>query len=354
MADCAEEGVREAFLDAAEHVDDKWSRAFGKAEYVREAISRYCGAVSDQVVLGQNTHELFYRFLTALPEQKRHLVVSSGEFHSVRRQILALGVEGWTVTWVETHPVQTLTERLVAAIKSDTAAIVCSSVLFETSTIVPHLDECVRAAVAQDVEVFLDGYHSFMAHPWTLSEFSSAHAFISGGGYKYAQWGEGVCWMTIPTHFGGKPFFTGWFSDFANLDKLKSGQLGYGRRAADRFAGSTYDPTSHYRAARVIQFFDDHGLTINNLRNQAMQQTSRLIEQLGAEGLLSPIEADQRGGFVAYRVKQASEMVNRLREAGIFADSRGSVIRFGPAPYITDAELDEACAVIRPLMRTHK
>ena len=48
--DCAEEGVREAFLDAAEHVDDKWSRAFGKAEYVREAISRYCGAVSDQVV----------------------------------------------------------------------------------------------------------------------------------------------------------------------------------------------------------------------------------------------------------------------------------------------------------------
>ena len=352
--DCAEEGVREAFLDAAEHVDDKWSRAFGKAEYVREAISRYCGAVSDQVVLGQNTHELFYRFLTALPEQKRHLVVSSGEFHSVRRQILALGVEGWTVTWVETHPVQTLTERLVAAIKSDTAAIVCSSVLFETSTIVPHLDECVRAAVAQDVEVFLDGYHSFMAHPWTLSEFSSAHAFISGGGYKYAQWGEGVCWMTIPTHFGGKPFFTGWFSDFANLDKLKSGQLGYGRRAADRFAGSTYDPTSHYRAARVIQFFDDHGLTINNLRNQAMQQTSRLIEQLGAEGLLSPIEADQRGGFVAYRVKQASEMVNRLREAGIFADSRGSVIRFGPAPYITDAELDEACAVIRPLMRTHK
>ena len=85
-----------------------------------------------------------------------------------------------------------------------------------------------------------------------------------------------------------------------------------------------------------------------------MQQTSRLIEQLGAEGLLSPIEADQRGGFVAYRVKQASEMVNRLREAGIFADSRGSVIRFGPAPYITDAELDEACAVIRPLMRTHK
>lgn len=352
--DCAEEGILEAFSDAAAHVDDKWSRAFGKAQYLRDAISRYCGVGSDQVVLGQNTHELFYRFLTALPKNKRHLVASSGEFHSVRRQILALGAEGWTVTWVETHPVQTLGARLVSAIQSETAAIVCSSVLFETSTIVPHLDECVLAAANRNVQIFLDGYHSFMVHPWTLSDFSNAYAFISGGGYKYAQWGEGVCWMTVPEQFDGKPAFTGWFSDFANLDKLKGGQLGYGNRAADRFAGSTYDPISHYRAARVVQFFDDNGLTVRNLRHLSLHQTSRLVEELGAEHLLSPIDADQRGGFVAYRVKRASDMVSDLRKAGIFADSRGSVIRFGPAPYLTDPEIEAACAVIRPLMKLYE
>lgn len=348
--DCAEEGVQEAYDDATVHVDDKWGNAFSKAEVVRGAVGDYCGVNPNHVALGQNTHELFYRFLTALPSAKKHLVASDGEFHSVRRQILALGAEGWTVTWVPTHPVSTLAERLVAAVKADTSAIVCSSVLFETSTIVPNLDACVREAQAKDVEVFIDGYHAFMAHPSTFNAFTCEHAFLSGGGYKYAQWGEGVCWISIPEHFSGQPSFTGWFSDFANLDQLKTGQLGYGQRAAERFAGSTYDPTSHYRAARVIRFFDEQDLTIENLRALSQKQTRRLIMHLGTVGLVSPSDDLERGGFVAYRVEDASGLVAQLRTHNIYADSRGSIIRFGPAPYVTDAELDRAGALISGLI----
>lgn len=348
--DCAQDGVLEAFEDATIHVDDKWTNAFNKADVVRAAVGRSCDVKPDQVVLGQNTHELFYRFLTALPPARKHLVASDGEFHSVRRQILALAADGWTVSWVPTHPVSTLSERLIEAVQPDTSAIVCSSVLFETSTIVPHLDGCVRAALAKNVEVFIDGYHAFMAHPSTFDRYTCEHAFLSGGGYKYAQWGEGVCWMSVPAHFAGQPSFTGWFSDFANLDKLKSGQLGYGQRMADRFAGSTYDPTSHYRAARVIRFFDEHDLTIENLRALSQKQTTSLVELLGTDGLVSPSASHLRGGFVAYRVNGASELVDQLRARSIYADSRGSIIRFGPAPYVTEAEIHRAGELIRRLM----
>ena len=70
--------------------------------------------------------------------------------------------------------------------------------------------------------------------------------YLSGGGYKYAQWGEGACWLRVPTHDHIQPSFTGWFSDFEHLHEPRNPHqaLKYGSRPADRFAGSTFDPTS--------------------------------------------------------------------------------------------------------------
>ena len=349
--DCAIDGVVEAFNDAVNFVDDKWERAFAKAESIRLAIAANSHVPPASVALGQNTHELFCRFLSALPEHKTHIVTTSGEFHSVRRQLIALEQRGIEVSWVSAHPTDNLSDRLIAATTPKTAAIVCSSVLFETASIVPHLDELVEQAVHRGVEVFLDGYHAFMAIPTTFNANTTSHAFLSGGGYKYAQWGEGVCWMSIPEHFEGKPAFTGWFSDFKNLGQLRSGNIGYGDRKADAFTGSTYDPTSHYRAARVSEFFTAENLTIEALRALSIRQTSALIDTLGDGGLISPHESDKRGGFVTYAVENAAELVTRLRAQDIFADARGDYIRFGPAPYVTFEEIESAAVIIKKLMK---
>ena len=40
--DVAKEGILEAFVDAAHHVDDKWNAVFERAESVREEIARLC------------------------------------------------------------------------------------------------------------------------------------------------------------------------------------------------------------------------------------------------------------------------------------------------------------------------
>ena len=52
-----------------------------------------------------------------------------------------------------------------------------------------------------------------------------------------------------------------------------------------RFAGSTYDPTSHYRAARVLDFFEEQGLTPERLRESYLQQTTLLAERFDELGL---------------------------------------------------------------------
>jgi kynureninase len=49
-------------------------------------------------------------------------------------------------------------------------------------------------------------------------------------------------------------------------------------------------------------------------------------------------------GFLALEVEDAAGVVRRLRERGVHADQRGGTLRLGPAPYLTDAQLESAAA----------
>lgn len=343
--DVAREGVLEAFDDAAAHVDDKWAAAAEAAEAVRAAVAEHVGAAPDEIALGPNTHELVTRWLSALDLFARpHVVTTGGEFHSLRRQLGRLEEEGLRVTWVAPEPFDTLTARLADAIEPTTAGLAFSTVLFETSALVPALDVAIDAARAAGAEVLLDTYHHHGIVPLTLRP----DVFATGGGYKYLQWGEGNCWLRVPASCDRRPVYTGWFSDFAHLAEKPGTRLGYGARPADRFAGATYDPTSHYRARRVIRFFAQHDLRIDRLRELSLRQTARLRAGLEGFRVRTP---EARGGFVTVELEDASGTVSRLRERGVFVDARGRHLRFGPAPYVTDEEIDRALAVFGEVAR---
>jgi len=342
--DVAREGVIEAFEDAAALVDDKWAKASEAADAVRRAVASHVGAEPDEIALGQNTHELVTRWLSALDLRARpHVVTTAGEFHSLDRQLSRLAEEGLEVTWVAPQPYETLTARIAEAIGPRTAGVALSTVLFETSAIVPDVETATEAARDAGAEVLLDTYHAQGVLPFSIP----AHAFATGGGYKYLQWGEGVCWLRVPAGCALRPVFTGWFSDFANLAAPRDPgrAVGYGPTPADRFAGSTYDPTSHYRARRVIRFFAAQELSIDALRALSLRQTQRILDGLGDDFVVrTPAE---RGGFVTVELDDASGAVAALRERGILADARGSGLRLGPAPYTTDDEIDRALAALR-------
>src|SRR5690606_13939493 len=103
--DVARDGLIESFDDAAEHVDDKWAKAAEAADAVRRAVARIIGAREDEIALGQSTHELVARFLSALDLAKRpHLVASAVEFHSMHRQLARLSEAGVEVALVPVAP----------------------------------------------------------------------------------------------------------------------------------------------------------------------------------------------------------------------------------------------------------
>jgi kynureninase len=359
--DVAFDGQLEAITDAADAVDAKWERAFAKAERVRDGFRGLLDDPSGDYALDANTHALVVRFLSALDlRRKPRLVTTDSEFHTVRRQLARLSEEDIEVVRLPAEPVDTLTERLVDAIDARTSAVLVSAVLFDTSRIVPNLGHLAAACERGGVQLLVDAYHALGVLPMSLPAMGLHSAWITGGGYKYLQLGEGNCFLRLPAHAATlRPVITGWFAEFDGLaGEANPSRVSYAP-GGDRFAGSTYDPTSHYRAARVFDFFAEQGLAPELLRTVSLHQTgllARAFDDLGApDDLITRDRSAPReafGGFLSLRSPRAGELQRALAEHGVSTDSRGDRLRFGPAPYLSDDQLAAAMATLGKVLQS--
>ncbi|WP_200954677.1 MULTISPECIES: aminotransferase class V-fold PLP-dependent enzyme [unclassified Nocardioides] len=344
--DVARNAVLEAWDDAALAVGQKWDRAQQRADRLREGVRQLLDDPQGEVALGASTHELLVRLLSALDLRARpRLVTTDGEFHSARRQLDRLAEAGLQVVKVAVEPVETLAERLAAEVDGRTAAVVVSSVMFETSRVVPELAAVAQACARHGAELLVDAYHQLGVVPLSLTEAGLTDAWIVGGGYKYLQLGEGNCFLRVPAHASGlRPVVTGWYAE-----------------GGDHLAGATYDPTSHYRASRVLDFFAEQGLTPPRLREISLHQRGLLAGAFDDLDLPDDVVTRDRetpahgfGGFLTLFSSQAASLQAALAERGVRTDSRGQHLRFGPAPYLTDDQLTTAMATLGEVVRARR
>lgn len=355
--DAGFEAQQRAWLDAAALVDDKWAAAGAQAADVRRGFARLLGDDAGNIALGQNTHELVTRWLSALPlDARRGIVTTDAEFHSLRRQLDRLAEARLIdLVRVPARPVDTLAARLAALVDGHTACIAVSSVLYDTAAIVPSLDLVAAACARAGAELLVDAYHHLNVVPFDLRGMGLEDAFVTGGGYKYCQLGEGNAFLRVPPTRRLRPVLTGWFAEFAHLEARASGEVQYGP-GASAFAGATYDPTSHYRGAASFAFHVQQALTPERLREINRGQIARLVAGVEALDLdprllqIEPIPAEGRGGFLALRTPHASGIVRGLRARGVWTDARADILRLGPAPYLDDSQLDDGVAALREVV----
>jgi kynureninase len=356
--DKAFEAQQQAWLDAAELVDDKWQRAEARAADVRDGFARLLGDTRANIALGQNTHELVTRWLSALPlRERRRLITTDGEFHSIRRQVDRLAEEHvLDIVRIPARPCDALASRVAAAVDDRTACVMVSSVLYETAEIVPGLDVVAAACRTHGAALLVDAYHHLNVVPFDLKTMGLEDAFVTGGGYKYCQLGEGNAFLRVPPDCRMRPVLTGWFAEFAALEHAGSHLVTYGAGAL-AFAGATYDPASHYRAAAVFEFQAAQGLTADRLRTINQQQVALLKSGIEALDLdeqvarIEPMPDDRRGGFLAVRSSHATDLSRALRRHGVLTDARGDVLRLGPAPYLADEQLRRAADALGVVVR---
>ena len=348
------EAQAEAWLDAAELVDEKWERAFARADAVRQGFIRLIGDPGSGIALAPNTHELVVRLLSALPLRARpRLITTDGEFHTIRRQLDRLAEEGLEVVRVPEAPLDSVGERLAAAVDDRTAAALVSLVFFDSGRIARGLDRVAASCRRHGTALLVDAYHALNVVPVSLAELDLLDAFVVGGGYKYCQLGEGNCFLRLPPGCTLRPAITGWFSEFTALtDREHPERVAYGT-GGDRFAGATYDPASHYRASAVFRFFREQGLTPELLRQVSQHQIGLLGTAFDALDLDPAVVRRDRavpleeiGGFLALRAPAATVLAQQLVARGLRCDARGDILRLGPAPYLASQQLHDAVRVL--------
>ncbi|MSP25411.1 MAG: hypothetical protein EXR75_09655 [Myxococcales bacterium] len=384
--DVARQAQLEVFDDAAQWVDEKWERAIFPLvdEVGRGVLTRMGFAPTDAIAFAESTHELVVRLFSALDLARTRVVTTTGEFHSLDRQLRRFAEDGTTLHWVDASPRTGLAERLIAAIERERGGdgplvVALSAVLFEDAYVMPELGRILAHADAAGALTLVDAYHAYNVVPLGAGTLPES-AFVVAGGYKYAGFGNGVCWMRIPPECALRPRYTGWFSDYASLAEPRTTErppVRYGSGGA-RFAGATFEASGFYRARAALRQFDALGLTVEALRAISTRQTRRIIDGLAAHGVLADdagalanggalddggicegslrlVSSDddaRRGGFVALGHPRAAELVTKLSRLGVLTDARGSRLRLGPAPYLSDEELDRGVSVLAELVRS--
>lgn len=347
--DVALEGLQQAFHSAAAHVDDKWEQAFQKAEKLRNYLRTYYDDPEGRYCLGESTHGLLVSWLSGLDfRHKSKIITTDGEFHSMYRQLRRLEEEGLEVCYIKADA-EDLTDRIQQHIDGQTAAIMISRVFFESGLVNPHLSEIAEAARSHDIPFLIDDYHGTNVVPLSIREAGLGDCYLVTGGYKYLQWGEGNCFLRFPEDCKLRPAITGWFASFSTLDTLQTDRQVTYDDGNQRFASGTYDPTSQFRAAKVVDFFEEQGLTPSVLREQYRRQLALLREQFLAQNIDPEViklrhkrPLDENGGFLALRSSFSRTLCAQLKERGVYTDARGDILRLGPAPYTTSRQIEQA------------
>ncbi|WP_103665697.1 aminotransferase class V-fold PLP-dependent enzyme [Gracilimonas amylolytica] len=348
--DVAREGQTEYFDVCARDVDNKWGAAFEKTEILRNYLRDFYDDPDGFYCREESTHVLFVSWMSSLNLKNKPKIISTdGEFHSLFRQLHRLEEEGLEFVQVPVQPDDTFAERIIEEMDDRTSAVMLSRVYFETSLINTHLTEIAAAARKNGIPVLIDDYHGTNVVPLSIREAGLEDCFILIGGYKYLQWGEANCFLRFPRDCDYRPAITGWFASFSTLDKPRTNEPVEYDHDNQRFASGTYDPSSQFRAAKVVEFFREMGLTPEVLREQYKAQVSLLRDTFKSKNfdpalirLTHEKPLDLNGGFLSLTSPKAREIRAALMENEVFTDARGEILRFGPAPYITTDQIQKA------------
>jgi len=93
----------------------------------------------------------------------------------------------------------------------------------------------------------------------------------------------------------------------------------------------------------VFKFVEEHKLTPEKLRELNQHQIGKLASAIDVD---LPVPLRSIGGFLALSTARAARLQRELRQQNIRTDYRGDTVRLGPAPYITDEQIETATAVI--------
>lgn len=358
--DITKEAVIQAWNDSANFSDHKWGHIFStQIPMAQNLIGEILNfkRVKD-IAFAPNTHELIARVLSCFQAQDEvNILTTTSEFHSLNRQVDRLSeLENYNVLKVENEE-SNFKSNFLDSINNKTSIIFLSQVFFNTGEALPlsFIKEII-AKKSKETILCIDGYHAFCAIPTDISTIAD-DIFYLAGGYKYAQAGEGCCFMTLPKDCNLRPVNTGWFASFDTLEEKKSlGKVHYSD-SGFRFWGSTQDLTSIYRFNSVWSMFLNKGISIKKIHEYIQSLQNYFLKNIDRNDLFMNTDLTKQGHFLTIDFKDSSlaqTIYIELKNLGILTDYRGSRLRFGFGLYLDRDDIETSSNQIKSVLRKIK
>jgi kynureninase len=319
---------------------------------VGDKIAPLMGAPAGTVLVQQNAsiaNSILFSALDFSDTQRNKVVICDMDFPSdvyVLREWLPPHME---VVTIHTHDgISIDTDELLDAIDERTRLVSLSHVLFKSAYIMPA-QAIVDKAHQVGAQVVLNGYHSIGIIPVDVTALNVD--FYIGGTLKWMCGGPGGVFMYVrpdllPTL---QPKVTGWFAhqapfsfDFENFTR---------RDDAYRLATGTPGMASLYAIQPGVDVMNEVG--VSAIREKSKRQTALLIDLADASGyaVVSPRDAEQRGGTVTVNPPHAYEVSRELIARNIIIDYRqGAGIRIAPHFYNSDEEVQTTMQAIADIL----
>lgn len=329
-------------LDTVKLIDNKWAYFF--ESIIPKSQNHICGILNfdrpNDICFASNTHELLYRLYSSIESDSIEILTSTDEFHSASRQFARLDeLENVTIKKFDLNTNEGK-KHLLDSINKNTSMIFISHVFYNSGKLLDwDFIEKVVVSKSKDTIMCLDGYHSFCAIELDISSISD-NIFFMAGGYKYAQAGEGMCFITLPKDCQLRPKNTGWFASFETLDSPTS-QVSYSNNGM-RFAGSTRDFSAHYRFNAVWDEFKKDKIDLTVMNTYVKKLQIEFINEVKNHYEIAQVDTDKIGRFVTINFDFNSKLMKTyqiLKDNNIMADYRGNSLRFGFAPYLSSEEV---------------
>lgn len=347
--DCTREAHQQYWDDSCKYVDDKWGYIFStKIPQAQKLIAENLNlSHPEQIVFAPNTHEFVFRLVSSLNWKKTvRILTTDSEFYSFDRQINRLSeLAEFEVVKVPTLPFETFHERFEKALSSENWDMVFFSQVFFNSGLVADIPRLVTKTPASAM-VVIDGYHAFMAVPTDLSSVQE-RIFYLAGSYKYAQGGEGACFLYVPASTRHRPLYTGWFAELSHLSAVGN-EVGYPTDAL-QYAGSTMDFSGVYRLIATLETFKKENLSVEVIHQLVQRNQKQFLQELSGKShpLLQRSKVlmnnpDRHGHFLTFELpstEDTQKLVKELASKGIKTDSRGNRLRFGFGLYHDEQDI---------------
>ncbi len=326
-----------------------WDGWMSEIDLAKGEFARLVNADLEEIALFSSVSQATSAVASAFAfSGARHaVVVTEAEFPTIGHVWLAQQKRGATISWV---PVRdgAIEEAEYDARIDDNTLLVSATHGYFLNGVTQDLGRIAALAHSHGALLYVDAYQTLGAVPVDVRALDVD--FLVSGNLKYLMGVPGVAFLYVRRELIQQlhPSVTGWFGR-ANPFAFTVKELDWSATAS-RFDSGTPPVINAYIARAGMEVLNTIGVPAIRAWHEVLAQ--RLIDGGRERGLtvFGPDDVKRKTASTAFVAPDAHAAELAMRQRGVLASARGTVIRLAPHYYSTIADVDAALDALQHVL----